>query len=215
MMPLLLAVGALFAQTEPAPAPEGYGIAQVVLRQAEDWDAFAPALCSFQPAVVVVVGAAPEAPALSCGARVHVLAREANTALTMDDDVLYLFADDASGHAEGTLQRERRARKSARFFFVASSFYTPLDDPRVDLILQSDDAADAILAGDSGITDGTAEGVRPFGRAKVYASGTPEESSFRAYWVDASGLRPLAPAVPLSGLSSLELPASAAASSDK
>jgi len=191
-----------FAEEPAAETPPGYGVAHVVLRSADDVAAVSEALCQFAPRVVVVSGTVP-LPALPCEATVIATDTAMKSAAMIDDDAFFVLHADASGEAEGALHRERRARRGARWFFLLAERYVPLASPREELIFQADDPVDALLAAESPIADPAAGAVRPFGGARLFAAGLPDESSFRTYWVDASGIKALGPASPVSGLPSL------------
>jgi hypothetical protein len=198
----LVSVPQAFAEEPAVEAPPGYGVAHVVLRSAADAVLVAEALCQFAPRVVVVSGAVP-LPALSCDATVIATDVATKSAAMVDEDAFFVLRPDASGEAAGLLQRERRAHRGARWFFLLAERYVPLVSPREELILQADDPVDALLAAESPIADPSAGAVRPFGGARVFAAGLPGESSFRTYWVDASGIKALGPASPISALPSL------------
>ena len=179
--------------------PTGYGVAHVVLRRAEDWQTIIEAVCRFAPRAVIVSGVGPPTE-LPCAAVVIETTAPTESAVMIDDDAYFVLRDDPSGETEGALHRERRARRAARWFFALAETYVPMASPREELVLQADDPVDAVLAADSPITDSAAGSVRPFGGARVFASGVADESSFRAYWVDASGIKALGPASPVSAL---------------
>jgi len=198
MMPLL--VLPLLALGQPAEsAPDGYAFAHVVLRDTADWSVLAESLCAMNPEAVFVQcteSGCGDLAALPCDAPIVPLA--CGEGVDLADDWLQAWCEEPSGASAGALHQSRRAHRAARWSILFTETYVPLQSPREDMILHADDPVDVLIAADTPVTDSSADAIRPWGDAKVYASGRPDQSSVRAYGVSPSGVRALGPAVGVS-----------------